>query len=385
MSPKSLPPRPSLEQYRKQAKDLLRSYRASDPAARSRVRESHPGARAFESDQAAFALADAQWVLAREHGFESWPKFAGHIQDLAKRVTPTHAVFPLRISRLKIATSEVYSAQFSSDGSRALVGAAGCQVGLWDTASGECVGTFEPTSLQTYALNWRHDSPHALIGESDGIIGLWGVESAARRWSFTGHHAEIRCVDMSPDLRRAASGCARRDLTIRIWDLDDLSCSRQLAGHTDGVYTVAFNSGMDRLLSGSRDTTLRLWDTSTGECRLVMRGHKYHVHCATWSPDELTAASCSRSIRLWNLRTGHCILVLDGHVDTIRSISWSRDGRRLLSASHDGTARLWDVSSGECLATMHHSVGLVSVAFDAQEEHVVAADWLGSVCTWALT
>ena len=73
-----LPARPSLEQYRKQAKDLVKLIRSGDSDATQRVSKYHPR----PDRQSDFALADAQLVIAREHGFESWPKFAKHIEAL---------------------------------------------------------------------------------------------------------------------------------------------------------------------------------------------------------------------------------------------------------------------------------------------------------------
>jgi ankyrin repeat protein len=69
-----LPKQPSLEQLRKQAKDLLEQYRAGDPAAVAEIQQ-------FErsSDPAAFALNDAQRVLARAYGYESWSKLKAFV------------------------------------------------------------------------------------------------------------------------------------------------------------------------------------------------------------------------------------------------------------------------------------------------------------------
>jgi ankyrin repeat protein len=63
-----------LDQLRKQAKDLLDEYRAGDPAAAAEVQrfERHP-------DPAAFALHDAQRVLARAYGYESWAKLKAFV------------------------------------------------------------------------------------------------------------------------------------------------------------------------------------------------------------------------------------------------------------------------------------------------------------------
>ncbi len=65
-----LPARPSLEQLQKQAKDLLRQYCAGDAAAQKRLGASGPKQ---------VTLADAQFVLAREHGFETWAKLKHHL------------------------------------------------------------------------------------------------------------------------------------------------------------------------------------------------------------------------------------------------------------------------------------------------------------------
>ena len=80
MPDRELPARPNLEQYKKQAKELARDASAGDPDALNRVRRHHP--RFAEAEAKRIALADAQLVIAREHGFESWPKFAAHITKL---------------------------------------------------------------------------------------------------------------------------------------------------------------------------------------------------------------------------------------------------------------------------------------------------------------
>jgi len=78
MDIKELPTHPSLEQYKKQAKDLVKAYKSNDPEAIRRIRNNHPHIdRLPDSDipNAKFALADGQLVIARENGFTSWAKF----------------------------------------------------------------------------------------------------------------------------------------------------------------------------------------------------------------------------------------------------------------------------------------------------------------------
>jgi ankyrin repeat protein len=95
MSDKQLPARPSLEQYKKQAKDLLHSHRAAESDALHRIKRHHPTLHKLsltEIASAHFTLADAQLILAREHGFESWPKFAAHLET--QRLIRTLADLP---------------------------------------------------------------------------------------------------------------------------------------------------------------------------------------------------------------------------------------------------------------------------------------------------
>jgi hypothetical protein len=104
-----LPPRPSLEQYRKRAKALHKAARSRDPKAvptwatawleklfaHQPARERRPERIEREAEKVAeFAraklkpqrgsLAGAQFVIARAHGFLSWPKLAAHIESLAR-------------------------------------------------------------------------------------------------------------------------------------------------------------------------------------------------------------------------------------------------------------------------------------------------------------
>ena len=72
--PQSLPERPSLEQLRKQAKDLLRDARAGDARALARVS-------AITADSET-TLSNAQLAIAREYGFASWPKMVHHVESV---------------------------------------------------------------------------------------------------------------------------------------------------------------------------------------------------------------------------------------------------------------------------------------------------------------
>lgn len=82
---KPLPLRPSLEQLKNQAKDLLKSCKSADPDALQRVREHHPkfSRRPASGIHAAtLTLSDAQLVIAREYGFSTWAGLKQRVTSL---------------------------------------------------------------------------------------------------------------------------------------------------------------------------------------------------------------------------------------------------------------------------------------------------------------
>lgn len=76
--PIPLPENPSLEQLKKQARDLQRLVQKGDPAALRLIAEHHPRLEPPDG-HASFKRADAQLVLARMYGLASWPKLAKHL------------------------------------------------------------------------------------------------------------------------------------------------------------------------------------------------------------------------------------------------------------------------------------------------------------------
>jgi ankyrin repeat protein len=74
-----LPSAPSLEQLRKRAKELLRAHRAGELDARARIAAHHP----HPDDGGRLKLSDAQLVIAREHGFPSWPRLRAYADRIA--------------------------------------------------------------------------------------------------------------------------------------------------------------------------------------------------------------------------------------------------------------------------------------------------------------
>src|SRR5579871_2725507 len=79
----------------------------------------------------------------------------------------------------------------------------------------------------------------------------------------------------------------------------------------------------------------------------VLHGHP--VESATFSPDGRRVLTGSRdgTARLWDASSGDEIAVLRGHEGSVSSVAFSPDGGRVVTTSYDGTARIWDIATSK--------------------------------------
>jgi WD40 repeat protein len=108
----------------------------------------------------------------------------------------------------------------------------------------------------------------------------------------------------------------------------------------------------------------RLWDRASGS-ETMRFGPQGAVAAAHFSPtgDRVVTASWDNAARIWDAATGRVIAKLQGHTEYVNDAVFSRDGTRVLTASDDKTARLWDAGSSKEL-----------VAFRGHAQRLRAAD-----------
>jgi len=98
------------------------------------------------------------------------------------------------------------------------------------------------------------------------------------------------------------------------------------------------------------------------------------VTSAAFNPDgtRIVTASFDKTARIWDTTTDNEIMVLR-HEGGVSSAAFSPDGTRIVTASLDKTARIWDAAAGKVIMVLRHESSVDSAAFSADGSRVVTA------------
>jgi WD40 repeat protein len=135
---------------------------------------------------------------------------------------------------------------------------------------------------------------------------------------------------------------------------DDRGCIRVLDASSLALQTAPWQAhrvllqvglladipGTSRFVSTGFDASVKVWDVH-GRPHGELRGHTNAVKGCAVRGVRLATASFDGTVRLWDLVSLECLAVLEGHLAAVFDVRLSPDGRRLVSGSLDCTARIW--------------------------------------------
>lgn len=293
------------------------------------------------------------------------------------------------IAQYKEESGSVTSMAFSPDSAELAIGAYGRTVTLWDVATNQQRQRWEAHDSQVNAVTYSPDGDLISAGR-DGRVRFWS--SSGELQKETALQRSVTAVDVSDDGKRLA--IADTDGVIRIRDIHADTLEHTLKGHDEPVKCLAF-AGSTTLVSGSLDDSVIVWDVETGTEKERLREHTGGINGVGMALQgrAIVSASHDQSLRIWDISPNasgrESARLLQGFTHRIHAMATSPDGKWLATAggvfNKPGTVELilWDLVQGTVVHRLTgHNDWVVGLHFSAESEFLVTAGRDKTIRTW---
>ncbi len=317
----------------------------------------------------------------------------------------------------------VSGSAFSPDGSRLVTFSEDRTARVYAACDGRALAVLRGHTEDIVSASFSPDGCSVLTGSGDATARRWDLVQRPGQTVL----AEQQCV---PGLGRSTSepcraqsefASLRRDLLgaaisedgkwvataavdgiARVYDAATGARIAALPAQPQAIRTVAFDASGKVLLAGQggirtgQPGTLRVWDWREGR-ELIANGiaHTGAVNAASFSPDGARILTASRdgAAQIFDAKSGAALLRVDTPAECnwgpcgLTSASWSPDGRRIATASASNKACVWDVEgrsgavSMPALCVAHKGI-VYTVKWNTQGTHILTASGDQTAVVW---
>ncbi|NOS71586.1 MAG: hypothetical protein HOP33_16880 [Verrucomicrobia bacterium] len=286
----------------------------------------------------------------------------------------------------------VNSAEFSLDGKRIVTASADGTARVWDASTGQPLIEPMKCSFSVTFAEFSPDAKRIVTGSQDGITRVWDAQTGQPVTEPMKHGKEtityVSSVHFSPDGKRIVTGSS--DNTARVWDAE-----------TGQPLTEPLVQGLDLKEKEKKEREEREKAKPKGNSTVYSINTVGYVNSADgltvtgevsttpvtaqFSSDgeRIVTASEDRTARVWDAQTGRPLTELMKHGSGVRAAQFSPDGKRIVTVARDGTARVWDAQTGQSLTEpMKHGSGVASAEFSADGKRIVTAAYDNTARVW---
>src|SRR5712691_112672 len=197
----------------------------------------------------------------------------------------------------------VFAVALSPDGTKLASGGADRAIRVFDVASGKELLAIEDHADWVMDVAWSPDGTKLASASRDKTAKVFDLKTGDSLVTFNAHGQPVFGVGFSPDGNQVVSSGA--DKQIRVWNVSDAAQARAIAGFGGDVFRiVTTKEGM--IYSSSSDKTARIHKFADGGQIFTLAGHSDWVYSVAFNAasKRVAAGSYTGEVRLWNTDDG---------------------------------------------------------------------------------
>mgnify|MGYP006286587517 FL=1 len=284
----------------------------------------------------------------------------------------------------------VTSANFNSDGNRIITSSMDTTARIWNSNTGVEIFRFEEHKLPVLWANFSPNDNLAVTASEDNTAMIWDVESGQHLHTLKGHTKDVRAANFSHDGRYIVTSGA--DGNVFVWDPQSGDLIDTVYRSTIPVWHSEFSHDNNYIIFSDVYGDIRIYDLVNDGTRILKTVNGVCPY-VTISPDgtKIAATSWFGKCWVWDFATGDTLYTLvhpkDGGsgIKTIHSANFSSDSEILLTTAQDFNAIMWKADNGDYIATLkEHNASVLHGSFNFDDVRVLTASRDSSAKVWNL-
>jgi len=252
-------------------------------------------------------------------------------------------------------------------------GGADGTVRIWDAATGRELVVLRGHTQAINAVKFSPDGSRLASGSADQSVRIWNPRDPAAVRVLTG--SWVMALDWTPDGNRLITTDTRG--TIRIWAAETGTREREIHAHGGGqISAVAVAPTGDRFATAGGDNRSCIWELASGR-QVACFDSDSRAYSVAYHPggEKVLSATSKQSAVIWRVSDGKVLTELVGHAGDVVRAEWAEAGDLVVTASADGTARVWDPATSDVLGVFDLGAELTTASWAPGASYLVMAGY----------
>lgn len=270
------------------------------------------------------------------------------------------------------------------------------QLRLW-TAEGKLRLILSLHRAPVLIIRWNKPNTMIMSVDCTNTVVIWDAYNGKVRQTFQHSppptdSADVMSIGTDADwIDSLTYACTGDNSSIMIYKISERGHQLKFRGHTQGINTIQFEPKTQFLASGSDDHSVRVWHGKSLNSVFTFLGHTGPIVWISWVPQaksvitdldpvgagspRLISASLDGTLRLWDTYRNACLKVLSLHEESIFACDLSRDGRFVASGGMDGVLVVWDIGNVKEGDDKEYAVARFELLEGDSDEQINSISW----------